>query len=129
MRSDAANLLNRLGQKTLKYKEFGDGFADIEPWPLLETLIWDSRLSGEPAGVDVKPILDDPAPMRPVEAKFPRPVVVQSSPEQPAGLFHRYQSSGSARRANDRDKPKGQNVRSILKQLGDSVATGRLQCR
>ncbi|WP_150291965.1 hypothetical protein [Sphingobium estronivorans] len=48
MRSDAANLLARLGRKDFRYREFTDNFADMELWPIFEALLTDDRIVGKP---------------------------------------------------------------------------------
>jgi hypothetical protein len=110
MRSDAANLLSRLGQNNFKYKEFRDNFADMELWPLFEALIRDPRVSGEAGHTASMPH----APAS--EAEGPDPV-----PSRPGGLFGRY--------AQPETQPAPQSphdVRSLLQQLNDRVATGDL---
>ena len=44
MRTDVAILLERLGKRDFHYQEFADRFADVELWPLFETLIRDPRI-------------------------------------------------------------------------------------
>ena len=44
MRSDARNLLQRLGRQEFAYKEFTDRFRDLELWPSFEALLDDRRL-------------------------------------------------------------------------------------
>jgi hypothetical protein len=114
MRSDAANLLSRLGQNNFKYQEFRDNFADMELWPLFEALIRDPRISGETA-LAVEKQVDHPAAfVQPAASRVPVP-----APLRPAGLFHRYDAAPVAAGKPD-------DVRSLLRQLGDRVASGEL---
>jgi hypothetical protein len=119
MRSDAANLLNRLGQNNFKYQEFRDNFADMELWPLFEALIRDPRLSGEAATRD-EPARSEPAmTVRSGATAAPAPAAAA-----PGGLFGRYEE----RRPEERAAPPraADDVRSLLQQLNDRVAAGEL---
>ena len=110
MRPDAANLLSRLGQNSFKYQEFRDNFADMELWPLVEALIRDTRIADDG---EARPGADTVSPALQVETPAPAPL-------RPAGLFNRYEAPAVAavRKPDD--------VRSLLRQLGDRVASGEL---
>jgi hypothetical protein len=114
MRSDAANLLSRLGQNSFKYKEFRDNFADMELWPLFEALIRDPRISGE-AKEPGHGFREEAAPVRRASAD-PAPTPV-ATPARPGGLFGRYEETPA--KAPD-------DVRSLLRQLNDRVQAGEL---
>jgi len=107
MRSDAANLLNRLGQNNFKYQEFRDNFADMELWPLFEALIRDPRIAGDTHGGE------DHTAQSVVEAS------PAAAPSRPTGLFNRYEEPPVATHKPD-------DVRSLLRQLGDRVQSGDL---
>jgi hypothetical protein len=119
MRSDAANLLNRLGQNNFRYQEFRDNFADMELWPLFEALIRDPRISGEAGHRDDPARGKHHAAGRTDTNLAPAPPPVRSG-----GLFGRYderqpeQPQAQPRTADD--------VRSLLQQLNDRVAAGEL---
>jgi hypothetical protein len=124
MRSDAANLLSRLGQTKFRYQEFSDSFADMELWPLFEALIRDPRISGatgfadRAAAGDIVDATDFGAGRAPTPAPMAPGTVPAVSAPRPAGLFGRYQP------ATDVDAR--QDVRSLLSQLSDRVAAGEL---
>jgi hypothetical protein len=112
MRSDAANLLNRLGQNKFKYQEFRDNFADMELWPLFEALIRDPRISSDDR------LFDDAAP-----AEASRDVAPAApEPARAGGLFGRYEEQ----RAVPPVSREGDDVRSLLRQLNDRVSSGEL---
>jgi len=114
MRSDAANLLSRLGQNKFKYQEFRDNFADMELWPLFEALIRDPRISGD-AAANPDDAMPGPGIDAPDRASTPSPAI---SPRQ-AGLFGRYEDTRSS-------GPVQEDVRALLRKLNDRVATGEL---
>ena len=123
MRSDAENLLSRLGQNKFRYQEFRDNFADMELWPLFEALIRDPRISGDTAvaGLDrdeAHPGAGSAGAGRP----YPASAVPQSVAKADAradGLFGRYETTPLA-------GPAHEDVRSLLRQLSDRVAAGEL---
>jgi hypothetical protein len=133
MRSDAANLLSRLGQSKFRYQEFGDSFADMELWPLFEALIRDPRISGA-AGFAERAASGDEVDTTKFGARPPAPVpsaalpsaalpsaALPAAPEpRPAGLFGRYQPAAATEADGHQD------VRSLLSHLGNRVAAGEL---
>jgi len=117
MRSDAANLLNRLGQTKFRYQEFSDSFADMELWPLFEALIRDPRISGGTSDASAPALTTaQPAPSRAVSPP--------ATDARNDGLFGRYAQAAPA--APPRAAPPGDDVRSLLRQLNDRVASGQL---
>ena len=80
MRSDAANLLARLGRKDFRYREFTDSFADMELWPIFEALLTDERIVGRPLSALAARNVEDIIPA----AKAP------AAPPRNDGLFNRY---------------------------------------
>ncbi len=128
MRSDAANLLSRLGQSKFRYQEFGDSFADMELWPLFEALIRDPRISGAAGFADRAASVDEvdatkfgarpPAPVP--SAALPSAALPAAPEPRSAGLFGRYQPAAAT------DADGHQDVRSLLSQLGHRVAAGEL---
>lgn len=118
MRSDAANLLSRLGQSKFRYQEFRDNFADMELWPLFEALIRDPRISGDAAvaGGGRDEAQSGAGHSAPAPAA---PQSVAKADARADGLFGRYETAplaGSAR----------EDVRALLRQLNDRVAAGEL---
>jgi len=110
MRSDAANLLNRLGQTKFKYQEFSDSFADMELWPLFEALIR--------GGAEMSAELRESVP---VQATVKPATTRATAPAEPRGdgLFGRYAQATHAAAPQE-------DVRSLLQQLNDRVASGQL---
>ncbi len=47
MRADVDSLLNRMGRKEFRYREFSDSFADMELWPIFEAVLTDERVVGK----------------------------------------------------------------------------------
>jgi len=119
MRSDAANLLNRLGQTKFRYQEFSDSFADMELWPLFEALIRDPRISGGSSEASASAPVPAVAQATPSHAVSP-----PSTDARNDGLFGRYAQAAPA--APPRAVPPGEDVRSLLRQLNDRVASGQL---
>ncbi|EGD59980.1 hypothetical protein Y88_1854 [Novosphingobium nitrogenifigens DSM 19370] len=121
MRSDAANLLSRLGQGKFKYQEFRDNFADMELWPLFEALIRDPRISG--TDEDSRSLFtDDPAQGRDTGT----PTIPHAEPVRVAGLFGGYGAQASASPPATAPRRPQDDVRSLLKRLNDQVAAGEL---
>jgi len=116
MRADAANLLNRLGQTKFKYQEFSDSFADMELWPLFEALIRDPRIAG--GGAEMSAELRESVP---VQATVKPATTRATAPAEPRGdgLFGRYAQATHAAAPQE-------DVRSLLQQLNDRVASGQL---
>lgn len=111
MRSDAANLLSRLGQNKFRYQEFRDNFADMELWPLFEALIQDPRVAGDDTG-------DAHAASAPMSA---RPAVAEpAAPAPAAGLFAQYEAAA----ATAAKVAQGDDVRALLRQLNERIGTG-----
>jgi len=46
MRMDAKALLEKLNRADFGYREFSDPLANIEPWPIFESLLADARVVG-----------------------------------------------------------------------------------
>ena len=116
MRADAANLLNRLGQTKFKYQEFSDSFADMELWPLFEALIRDPRIAG--GGAEMSAELRESVPVQTAVKPAAARVAAPAEPRG-EGLFGRYAQATPA-------AAPGQDVRSLLRQLNDRVASGQL---
>lgn len=118
MRSDAANLLSRLGQSKFKYREFGDSFADMELWPLFEALIRDERISGSAA------LAQAASPAHPAvqthQATKSASVRAAAIPETRTALFGRYDDAVPT--ALDRGlDPASRDIRSLLRELNNRV--------
>ena len=128
MRSDAANLLSRLGQTKFRYQEFSDNFADMELWPLFEALIRDSRISGHAARADDGMSLlnergaSERGQAAPQRSPVPQKAPVKAEP-RPGGLFGRYDDAAFAPRAGDGAQD---DIRSLLRKLNDRVEQGEL---
>ncbi len=103
MRKDVSSLLERLGKQDLRYRQFADPIADLEPWPLFKALLTDPRIVGAPStGVDK---------------------VRGTAADASGGILGGYQDGGAAGRAGgDGEGPQG--LRSFLKGLG-SAPQGR----
>lgn len=109
MRSDAANLLARLGRKDFRYREFTDNFADMELWPIFEALLTDDRVVGRPVSALAARSVEDVIPVG--KAAAARPAPAQSD----AGIFSSY---SPARR--DASPPQSKNdLRSFLQRISD----------
>lgn len=106
MRSDAANLLERLGRRDFHYREFTDSFADMELWPIFEALLTDERIVGKPRSAlaartsiaDVTPV--PPTPRQGEESLFSRyatqPPATPGTSRPDLGSFLRRLSSNDA---------------------------------
>ena len=109
MRSDAANLLARLGRKDFRYREFTDNFADMELWPIFEALLTDDRVVGRPVSA---------LAARSVEAVIPAATAAAAKPapaQSDGGIFGSY---SAARR--DASPPQSKNdLRSFLQRISD----------
>ncbi|MET0249941.1 MAG: hypothetical protein ABW164_09460 [Sphingobium sp.] len=110
MRTDTTSLLQRLGQRDFRYREFYDAFADMELWPIFEALLADERVVGKPMS-----LLAKKEAALPVEegrrAAAPPIVPPAPSPPQDAGLFTRYADPMPAP-----ERP-GEDLRGFLKNL------------
>lgn len=122
MRTDVAILLERLGKREFHYQEFADRFADVELWPLFETLIRDPRIltptaaqTAEPAAAAPKASAA-PAPSMPQAEKAPV-TAVPTAPADLAALFARY---GGAPEETPSD------VHALLQKLAQQLEQGKL---
>lgn len=113
MRSDAANLLARLGRRDFRYREFTDNFADMELWPIFEALLTDERVVGKPISALAARNVEDIMPVS--KAATPRGPESASS----GGLFDRYGDGGRA------PAKEGGELRSFLQRLSDNDRGGR----
>lgn len=115
MRSDAANLLARLGRKDFRYREFTDNFADMELWPIFEALLTDERIVGKPLSALASRHAEDVLPVtRATPARHP-------DPEPRGGLFDGY---GGASRSNPTKAEEGE-LRAYLRRLSNDGKDGR----
>lgn len=127
MRKDVAILLERLGKREFQYQEFADRFADVELWPLFETLIRDPRIltaeAPEAAAPAAAPAAPTPqAPAQPdasarAEKALTAPTPPLSAPADLAALFARY---GGA----PEDTPS--DVHALLQKLAQQFEQGKL---
>lgn len=126
MRTDVANLLERLGKREFQYQEFADRFADVELWPLFETLIRDPRiLTTEPAQI-AEVAAPTPqvaaAPVATATVIEPAPIdrtpVPVSAPGDLAALFARYGGGTSDDTPGD--------VHALLQKLAQQLEQGKL---
>ena len=109
MRSDAANLLARLGRKDFRYREFTDNFADMELWPIFEALLTDDRVVGKPISALAARSVEDVMPVAKAPAAKPAPVPSDGN------IFGGY--SDGARNAQSTE---GRNdLRSFLQRISD----------
>ncbi|GLV28129.1 hypothetical protein TomTYG75_06530 [Sphingobium sp. TomTYG75] len=115
MRSDAANLLARLGRRDFRYREFTDNFADMELWPIFEALLTDDRVVGKPVSALAARSVEDVLPT--VKAAPAKPAVSQSD----AGIFGGYSSS---RQNTSSDETKN-DLRSFFQRISDNDEGGR----
>lgn len=122
MRTDVAILLERLGKREFHYQEFADRFADVELWPLFETLIRDPRIltptvaqAAEPAAAAPKASAA-PAHSAPQAEKAPV-TAVPTAPADLAALFARY---GGAPEETPSD------VHALLQKLAQQLEQGKL---
>ncbi|WP_257558335.1 hypothetical protein [Sphingobium sp. CFD-2] len=85
MRSDAANLLERLGRRDFRYREFTDNFADMELWPIFEALLTDERIVGKPLSPLAARNVEDNASLSEAPAAPPAspPLFSRYAPPQP----------------------------------------------
>lgn len=115
MRTDTTSLLQRLGQRDFRYREFYDAFADMELWPIFEALLADERVVGKPMSLLAKKEAAMPVEEgRRVTAPPIVPPTVSApsqSPPQGSGLFTRY-----ADHAPTPERP-GEDLRGFLKNL------------
>jgi hypothetical protein len=135
MRTDVAILLERLGKREFQYQEFTDRFADVELWPLFETLIRDPRIltaqSAQAAEASVaqhlsaSPQQAPAAPAQPAQATTPAEMlaptdkapIAATTPADLAALFARY---GGA----PEDTPS--DVHALLQKLAQQLEQGKL---
>lgn len=99
MRADTTSLLQRLGQRDFRYREFHDAFADMELWPIFEALLADERVVGRPMSA----LAEKEAALRASEAKHYAPAArpPESPPANP-DMFSRYaEPSAPAQRPSD----------------------------
>lgn len=120
MRTDVANLLERLGKREFHYQEFADRFADVELWPLFETLIRDPRIliptTAEPVAAAAK-VSPAPAPQAEHASAAPGPAPAPTAPADLAALFARY---GGAPEETPSD------VHALLQKLAQQLEQGKL---
>lgn len=123
MRTDVAILLERLGKREFHYQEFADRFADVELWPLFETLIRDPRIltptaaqATEPAAAAAPKASAAPAPSAPQAEKAPL-APAPTAPADLAALFARY---GGAPEETPSD------VHALLQKLAQQLEQGKL---
>jgi hypothetical protein len=128
MRTDVAILLERLGKREFHYQEFADRFADVELWPLFETLIRDPRIltptaaqAAEPAAAAAPKASAAPAAPHagnaaPQAEKAPV-APVPTAPADLAALFARY---GGAPEETPSD------VHALLQKLAQQLEQGKL---
>lgn len=109
MRSDAVNLLARLGRRDFRYREFTDNFADMELWPIFEALLTDERIVGKPISALAARSLDDIIPSAKAPAAAP--------PER--NLFDRYKEEQSAPEKENSDE-----LSAFLKRLSRNDTEG-----
>ena len=108
MRSDAANLLARLGCKDFRYREITDNYADMELWPIFEALLTDDRVVGRPVSALAARSIEDVIPA--AKAASARPAPAQSN-----GIFGSYSAVRS-----DASPPQSKNdLRSFLQRISD----------
>ncbi len=105
MRADTTSLLQRLGQKDFRYREFHDAFADMELWPIFEALLADERVVGRPMSA----LAEKEAAMRASEAKHYSPA---ARPADSPDMFSRYAEPGPAAASRP-----GDDLRGFLGQL------------
>lgn len=109
MRSDAANLLARLGRKDFRYREFTDNFADMELWPIFEALLTDDRVVGKPVSALAARSVEDVIPAARASAAKAAPA------PSDGGIFGSYSTPGqdalSAENKND--------LRSFFQRISD----------
>lgn len=110
MRSDAANLLARLGRKDFRYREFTDNFADMELWPIFEALLTDERIVGKPVSALAARSVEDIIPA----AKAPEARATEQR------LFDRY-----AKEEPTSGRENSTELNSFLKRLSQKDGEGR----
>lgn len=110
MRSDAANLLARLGRRDFRYREFTDNFADMELWPIFEALLTDERIVGKPISALAARSVEDIIPT----AKVP------SAPPPEQHLFDKYANEQPASARENSSE-----LSSFLKRLSQNDGEGR----
>ena len=91
MRTDVANLLERLGKRDFHYQDFAERFTDMELWPLFETLIRDPRiLDAAPHPVELAAAQPQAAQQAKAEQTPPAPLAPAENTTDLAALFARY---------------------------------------
>jgi hypothetical protein len=121
MRTDVANLLERLGKREFHYQEFADRFADVELWPLFETLIRDPRILTATAPTDAEPAAPSkqaPTAAAPTPVQAPAAAApATTAPADLAALFARYGGAPD-------DTPS--DVHALLQKLAQQLEQGKL---
>jgi hypothetical protein len=122
MRTDVAILLERLGKREFHYQEFADRFADVELWPLFETLIRDPRILTPTAAQAA-----EPAAAAPKASAAPTPSALQTeeaplapAPTAPADLAALFARYGGAPEETPSD------VHALLQKLAQQLEQGKL---
>jgi hypothetical protein len=89
MRTDVANLLERLGKRDFHYQDFAERFTDMELWPLFETLIRDPRILDAAPHADAELAAAQPQTSQPPKAEqIPAAPAINST--DLTALFARY---------------------------------------
>ena len=122
MRTDVAILLERLGKRDFHYQEFADRFADVELWPLFETLIRDPRILTSDAPEAAQ--MAAPAPQAPAaptpSAQAEQALIAPAGPQAPADLAALFARYGGA----PDDTPS--DVHALLQKLAQQLEQGKL---
>ncbi|TPG43618.1 hypothetical protein EAH79_01420 [Sphingomonas koreensis] len=130
MRRDARDLLDKLGRRDVRYRQFVDSTTDMELWPIFEALLRDDRVIGadwptqaEPHGglVERRPASDDAVNSagRPIDP-FPDAREAPAAASKPAGssLFGNYEPTGRPV-MRPSTTPRAQSIRNFLSHLSD----------
>ena len=108
MRMDAKALLEKLNRADFGYREFSDPLANIEPWPIFESLLADARV----VGVNRSRVRREAIAERASDDIAPQPYV---TPEA-VSFFANYASRELP--AAPAPLPEQANVRALLGRLG-----------
>jgi len=126
MRTDVAILLERLGKRDFHYQEFADRFADVELWPLFETLIRDPRIlapdatEAAPLAASTPAISGASTPQAPAAAQAEKALIAPAGTQAPADLASLFARYGGA----PEDTPS--DVHALLQKLAQQLEQGKL---
>ena len=114
MRMDAKALLEKLNRSEFGYREFSDPLANIEPWPIFESLLADSRV----VGVKRSRVRAEAIAERVSDDIAPRPFVSPEAVSFFANFHDRPDAAPAPAPLKSVPVPEPVNVRALLGRLG-----------